>query len=350
MQFVGAKAKGIGAAMSARRETVKFSVFQVGELTCAAEVRNAIDLANQTQEAFRFTFHDRRFHLDERYRLKNGGYNLDQAISGLAKRHRLPLPTIFVTSQPYSDHDSQNDPNGFFFSEFHVGDDILVVSTYPWDVLPGERRAQPYMLFTLASIGFDRCAAISIHYETRGCPFDYCDVPSDIDRAFQATLLCSECSRQLDRSLRKGRATLEQAGASVRLLNRAAGRKQAFVAMPFCAELDPVFFAIRGLLEGANCRYIRADDVTYPRSITDAIIYSILASDLIIADVTGNNPNVFYELGWAHAMNQDVIILTQEDKIPFDVTTERAIKYKGDEGGIKDLLRRMSRTEGIPFP
>ena len=333
--------------MPARREPVEFAVFQIGTLAAAAEVRNAIDLANQTQQAFRFTFHDRRFSLAEQHRLANGGYDLDSAISAIVRRCRLPRPLLFITSHPYSNSESQHDSEGFFFSDFHVEEGILAVSTHLWHDLPGDRRVQPYILFTLATIAFDRCAGLSMHDETRGCPFDYCDVPSDIDKSFHTTGLCPECARHLDRALRKGQCTLEQAAAAQRLLNRSAGRRQAFVAMPFRPDLEPMLLAVRRVLEAHNWRVVRADDLAYPRSITDAIIYSILASDLMIADVTGSNPNVFYELGWAHAMDQDVILMTQDEKIPFDVTTERAIKYTPDDKGISTLLSQLSRAAGI---
>jgi len=335
--------------MPARGEPIRYRVFQIGELQRAAQASNAIELANQTQNGFRFEFDDRRqFALEERFRLANGGYDLDAAVGSLLRGRRLPKPVVFLTSLPYSDRSSQQDPNGFFFCDLAVEDGVIIVSTYLWDQLPPEdRRIQPYILFSLASIAFDFCAGLSVHDETRGCPFDYCDVPSDIDKSLQAPGLCPECSRHLDRALRARQCRLEQAVAAERLLNRAAGRKQAFVAMPFSPEMEPVFTSVRKALEGHSWKVVRADDVSYPRSITDAIVHLILASDLVVADVTGSNPNVFYELGWAHAVEQDVLLLTQEERIPFDVTTERAIRYAPDEQGAAQLVRQLSEAVGI---
>ncbi|MCX5676200.1 MAG: hypothetical protein NTX87_14435 [Planctomycetota bacterium] len=336
--------------MATRREPVRYAVYQIGALQYSSEVRNATTLANQTQHAFYFDFQDRRFSLAKQHRLANGGYDLNSAISVLLQRYRIPRPVVFITSEPYTDLSSQHETDlnkGFFFSEFCVEKGVAAVSTHLWQGLPGDRRVQPYVLFTLASVAFDFCAELSIHDETRGCPFDYCDLPIDIDKALLAPGLCPECSRLLDRALRTGKATLDQSAAAERLLNRAAGRKQAFVAMPFRPDLETVFMAVRKLLEKHNWKVVRADEVSYPRSITDAIIYSILASDLVIADVTGSNPNVFYELGWAHAVEQDVLLLTQEREIPFDVTTERAIKYTPDQRGVAQLVRGVSRAVGI---
>ena len=91
---------------------------------------------------------------------------------------------------------------------------------------------------------------------------------------------------------------------------------------------------------------IRADEIVHPRRITDAILQATLLSDLVVADLTGSNPNVFYELGLAHASGCDVIMITQESKIPFDVTTESTIFYKPHEKGFRELERQLHRLVG----
>ncbi|MDD5483490.1 MAG: hypothetical protein PHP98_07555 [Kiritimatiellae bacterium] len=329
--------------MSTRREPIVVSLYQIGKLDVLPEVQNSVVLANQTQQAFRFVFKNDAFPLPETLRLRNGGYDVESAVRSLIRRcrGRVGAPAFFITSQPYTDQASQEDPDGLFFSGLVVAEELGVISTHLWQKLPGARRIQPYILFCLSSIAFDICAGISVHDETRGCPFDYCDKPSDIDKAFDASGLCQECSRHMNRALRTGRATIEQAGAAERLLNRAAGKKQAFVAMPFTPDMKSVFKTIRRTLQGHGWKVVRVDETAYPRSITDAVIHSILASNLVIADITGGNPNVFYELGWAHATDQDVLLLTQEEKIPFDVTTERAIIYTLGTKGIARLMRQL---------
>ena len=64
-------------------------------------------------------------------------------------------------------------------------------------------------------------------------------------------------------------------------------------------------------------------------SIIDDICNSILGADVVVADCTGQNPNVFYELGIAHTLGKDVILLTQSiDDIPFDISHLRFIEYE----------------------
>jgi len=68
-----------------------------------------------------------------------------------------------------------------------------------------------------------------------------------------------------------------------------------------------------------------------------------LESDIIIADITPPNPNVFYELGYSHALGKPTILLAQrESRLPFDVSGFRVIFYdntiKG-KGEVENNLR-----------
>ncbi len=336
--------------MLASSNITRVRIFQIGDLVYNTEVRNAILLANQTQRAFNFTFEDEKFPLDEKFKLSNGGYNIDEAIPLDMRNIAADKPIIFITSQPYSDKYSENDPEGYFFSQLGGKQYTFgVLSTYLWKNFNSDRRIQPYILFHLACVAFDLCANFSYHDETRGCPFDYCDTPNDIDRAMQNPSLCHECSKIMATAIKRGgRNILEQVVAAKRLLNRAIGKKLVFVAMPFKDAMKPVFEVVRETLEEHGWEVVRADHVEHhPRNIIDTIIYLILASDLIIAEVTKANPNVFYELGWAFATDQDVVLLTQGKKIPFDVNTERAIIYTQDETGMKHLAEKLVKAVGI---
>jgi nucleoside 2-deoxyribosyltransferase len=70
----------------------------------------------------------------------------------------------------------------------------------------------------------------------------------------------------------------------------------------------------------------RSDKDASPGSITAAIVRSILDARVVIADLTGHNPNVFYELGVAHSFGKPVVMLNDStEHQPFDVHNERAI-------------------------
>lgn len=73
---------------------------------------------------------------------------------------------------------------------------------------------------------------------------------------------------------------------------------------------------------------IRADKMANSGLITKAIIEQIISADLVIADLTDSNPNVFYELAIRHSYRKPAIqIIKGKNKIPFDVANIRTISY-----------------------
>ena len=79
--------------------------------------------------------------------------------------------------------------------------------------------------------------------------------------------------------------------------------------------------------------------------ITTDIWEKVSRSRLLIADLTGQNANVFYELGLAHAISKDVILLTQSmEFVPFDLKTIRCIVYEYTPRGTKDFEKKLAET------
>lgn len=103
----------------------------------------------------------------------------------------------------------------------------------------------------------------------------------------------------------------------------------AFVLMPFAEEFKDVYtYLILEELERAGYAVIRADDIKSQNNIMSDVVKGIITSDLIIADLTGSNPNVYYELGIAHALDKKVILITQEiNELPFDLRSYRVVGY-----------------------
>ncbi len=116
----------------------------------------------------------------------------------------------------------------------------------------------------------------------------------------------------------------------------------AFVLMPFSKEFDDVYkLGIKPACENAGAYAERVDEQIYQDSILQRIYNQIAKADIVISDMTGRNPNVFYETGYAHALGKQVILLTShsEDK-PFDVEHYPHIIY---EGRITDLIKDLER-------
>lgn len=90
----------------------------------------------------------------------------------------------------------------------------------------------------------------------------------------------------------------------------------------------------------------RADDVAVPGTITSDILTRIMHSDVVVADVTYPNPNVFYELGLRHACRVGTIIIRDKNgpQVPFDIAHLRHIEYENSPTGLKDLSEKLKQT------
>jgi hypothetical protein len=115
-----------------------------------------------------------------------------------------------------------------------------------------------------------------------------------------------------------------------------------FVLMPFEATFGDVYqLGIKPAAEGAGAYCERIDDQIFAESILARIYNQIAKADLIVADMTGRNPNVFYEVGYAHALGKTVVLLTQSpDDIPFDLKHYPHIVYGSSITALKNELGR----------
>lgn len=114
----------------------------------------------------------------------------------------------------------------------------------------------------------------------------------------------------------------------------------AFVLMPFAAEFEDIYkFGIKEPAAQLEIVAERVDEQIYTEGILERIYRQIDLADIIIADMSGQNPNVFYEVGYAHAKGKICIHLTSNaDDIPFDLKHRRHIVYRGSINTLKDQL------------
>lgn len=126
----------------------------------------------------------------------------------------------------------------------------------------------------------------------------------------------------------------------------------AFVLMPFSDDFDDVYhLGIKPACVTAGAYAERVDEQIYHESMLARIYNQIAKADIIIADMTGRNPNVFYETGYAHALGKPVILLTSEVKdIPFDLKHYPHIIYGGKiKNMIPELVKRVRFAIERPF-
>lgn len=118
----------------------------------------------------------------------------------------------------------------------------------------------------------------------------------------------------------------------------------AFVLMPFSPEWAPaVHESIQTVLSEADVTCLRADDFFTSTDIVQDIWEGIRDARLVVADLTGRNPNVMYEVGLAHALAKPTILLCQDIRdLPFDLSTRRALLYEPSETGLEALRKALA--------
>lgn len=129
-------------------------------------------------------------------------------------------------------------------------------------------------------------------------------------------------------------------------INISSVKPKAFIVMQFTPEFDELYNeVIKPTVESYKIECIRADDIYNNGSILDDITQSIIESSLIVADITPDNPNVFYEVGYSHAIKKPVILLSdnRRSKLPFDISGFRVIKYENSIGGKSKIEERLKK-------
>jgi hypothetical protein len=127
-----------------------------------------------------------------------------------------------------------------------------------------------------------------------------------------------------------------------------AGRLDlCFALMPFAPELVPIYtMAIRPAADAAGLRCERADDTAKPGVILEQIDHAIGLARVIVADLTGLNPNVMQEVGFARARGKPIVFITQGEfrDLPFDIRHYRAHRYRHDDSGLATLREWLGQS------
>lgn len=121
--------------------------------------------------------------------------------------------------------------------------------------------------------------------------------------------------------------------------------RRVFVIMPFAREFDDIYIlGIREVAEKIGLVVERADDIEHNSQILDVIQQKIRSYELIVADTSLPNPNVFYEVGYAHAAGTPTILVARSgQKLPFDLQSFNHIFYETIVD-LRDKLEKRIRT------
>lgn len=110
------------------------------------------------------------------------------------------------------------------------------------------------------------------------------------------------------------------------------------VMMPFKAEFNAVYSSLQTASSSIDLRCVRADDFWEHHAVIQDIVNLIARARVVICDCSGRNPNVFYEVGIAHTLGKEVILITQsENDVPFDLRHLRYVRYLNNNEGLTKL-------------
>jgi hypothetical protein len=122
-------------------------------------------------------------------------------------------------------------------------------------------------------------------------------------------------------------------------------RGKVFVVMQFSAPYQELYTdVIQPLCEKAGLEAYHAGEFFGPGVILDDIVRSIVEAKIVIAEIAAPNQNVFYELGYAHALKKPTILLAEHGKtLPFDVSGYRCLFYENSIGGKQKVVDALDK-------
>jgi hypothetical protein len=119
-------------------------------------------------------------------------------------------------------------------------------------------------------------------------------------------------------------------------------KPRVFVAMPFAPEMEDTFhYGIEIPVKEAGFLCERADLASFTGDVMEWVKKRIASCRLVIADLTGANPNVYLEVGYAWGCNKPTILLARDtEQLKFDTQGQRCLVYKSSIKTLEEVLRR----------
>lgn len=136
-------------------------------------------------------------------------------------------------------------------------------------------------------------------------------------------------------------------GLGISPKNVVVNNKLIFFLTPFHNDFQKEYNLVKEICADLDLTCTRGDEDFVKGNVLKYILEKIMSSSVVIANLNGRNPNVYYELGIAHAIGKPVILITNEtnfEQIPFDLRSNKLIIYKSSEDLKKALTNSIAKT------
>jgi hypothetical protein len=135
----------------------------------------------------------------------------------------------------------------------------------------------------------------------------------------------------------------ESVGVNIR--NIKVIKKRVFVLTPFHPKYEHTYKLIQSVCARLHLECVRGDEEFKPGAVLSHILELMAQASIIVVNIDGRNPNVYYELGIAHAIGKKTILLASDiDDVPFDLQSQRIVLYKTDEELERTLASFLARS------
>jgi len=135
----------------------------------------------------------------------------------------------------------------------------------------------------------------------------------------------------------------EAAGVDLRKIRTI--KKRIFVLTPFHPKYEHTYTVIKSVCSRLNLECMRGDEEYKPGAVLSHVLELIAQAAIVIVNIDGRNPNVYYELGIAHAMGKRTILVASDiESVPFDLQSQRIVLYGTDEELEHNLTSFLARS------
>nr|VFK31634.1 MAG: hypothetical protein BECKMB1821I_GA0114274_102536 [Candidatus Kentron sp. MB]VFK75862.1 MAG: hypothetical protein BECKMB1821H_GA0114242_10342 [Candidatus Kentron sp. MB] len=117
-------------------------------------------------------------------------------------------------------------------------------------------------------------------------------------------------------------------------------RDLIFVLTPFHPRFQETYDVVHKIAKDVGMRALRGDEEHVSANLLRHVIKQLVKARVIVANIDGRSPNVFYELGIAHALGKEVILISNSiEEVPFDIRSNKLVIYK-DVQQLSSLLKK----------